>query len=225
MGNRSTLGAWRAQRTERFPHPLDDQDRATSSVLVPETWMPTGTAIATIPVGDRVDDITVSPDGERIYAARSNSIVVINRWHSIVARIPIRGPAKGLAMDVAGAQLFVVHYDGSVVVINTHGYSAQTLWDGPALDVVTSPDGGHLYIAHKQAAGDSANGVVSMLDIARATTVATVPVNDVAALALSPDGSRLYAPVSCGLAHHHQHRQPCRSRNHRHRCLSGNGNC
>jgi DNA-binding beta-propeller fold protein YncE len=179
MGNRSTLGAWRAQRTER------GRDRATGSVLVPDAWMPTEAVIATVPVGGCVDDITVSPDGERIYAARSDSVVVINGWHSIVARIPIRGPAKSLAMDVAGTRLFVVHYDGSVVVINTRDYTAQTPWDGSASDVVISPDGRYLYAAHKQAADDRANGVVSMIDIACATVVATVPVNDVAALAIS----------------------------------------
>jgi YVTN family beta-propeller protein len=106
-------------------------------------------------------------------------------------------------MDFAGTQLFVVHYDGLVMVINTRDYTAQTLWDGRASDVVTSRDGRHLYVAHKQAAGDGANGVVSMLDIACATTVATVPVNDVAALAISPDGSRLYAISYDQGAHYH----------------------
>ena len=36
-------------------------------------------------------------------------------------------------------------------------------------------------------------GIATVIDIDRATTVATVPVDDVAALAISPDGSRLYA--------------------------------
>jgi DNA-binding beta-propeller fold protein YncE len=38
-----------------------------------------------------------------------------------------------------------------------------------------------------------ANGVVFVIDIACATTAATVSVKDAAALAISPDGSRLYA--------------------------------
>jgi YVTN family beta-propeller protein len=155
--------------------------------------MPTETALGAIPIGGPVHDITVGPDGERIYVARSDSIMVINRWHSIVARIPVRGPAKSLAMDAAGTQLFVVHYDGSVVVIDTRAYTAQTPWDGCASDVVVSPDGRHLYAAHEQVTDVEANGVVSIIDIACATTVATVPVNDVAALAISADGSRLYA--------------------------------
>src|SRR2546429_586884 len=214
MGNRSTLSAWRAQRTERehaplaapaavaltlerqlsgdvldggvasfLPFGLDDRDRATGSVLFPAEWMPTETTVGMVRVGDRVDDITVSPDGERIYAAGSDSIMVVNRLHSIVARIPIREPAKSLVTDVAGTQLFVVHYDGSVVVIDTRDYTAQTAWDGCASDVVISPDGRHLYAAHNQAADDRGSGVISMIDIACATTVATLPVSDVAALA------------------------------------------
>ncbi|MBO0883971.1 MAG: YncE family protein, partial [Mycobacterium sp.] len=166
--------------------------------------MPTETAIATVPVGGCVDDITVSPDGGRIYVARSDSVTVINRWHSIVASIPLRGPARSLAMDVAGTQLFVVHYDGSVVVIDTRDYTAQTPWEGCASDVVISPDGRHLYAAHNQAADDRPNGVVSVIDIACATTVATVSVNDVVALAISLDGNRLYA-ISCDRGTYYQY--------------------
>jgi YVTN family beta-propeller protein len=216
MGNRSTVRAWRAPLAppvavdltlERqvsgdpldsgvasfLPFGLDDRDRATGSLLVPDEWMPTETAIGAVQVGGRIHDITLSPDGERIYVARSDSVVVMNRRQSIVARIPIREPGKSLVTDVDGTQLFVVHYDGSVVVIDTRDYTAQTPWDGRASDVVISPDGRHLYAAHNQGADDRANGAVSMIDIACATAVATVPVNDVAALAISPDGSRLYA--------------------------------
>jgi len=61
--------------------------------------------------------------------------------------------------------------------------------------MVLSPDGRYLYVAHDQIT-DGGTGVVSVIDIVSATTVAVVPVNDVAALAISRDGGRLYA-VSC----------------------------
>jgi YVTN family beta-propeller protein len=95
-------------------------------------------------------------------------------------------------MDAEGKLLLVVGYDGSVLVVDTRGYTAHTPWDGHASDVVISPDGRHLYAAHNQASDGGASGAVSVIDIACATTVATVAVNDVAALAISPDGSRLY---------------------------------
>jgi YVTN family beta-propeller protein len=80
-----------------------------------------------------------------------------------------------------------------VLVIDTRDHVAQTLWHGCASDVVVSPDGRHLYAAHSQVADGEAGGAISVIDIACATTVATVPVHDVAALVISPDGSRLYA--------------------------------
>jgi YVTN family beta-propeller protein len=161
-----------------------------------DEWTPAETAIATIPVDGRVHDMIVGPDGEHVYVARSDSVMVINARHHIVGRIPVGGPAKSLVMDADGTQLFVVDYDGSVLVIDTGDYTAQTSWDGCASDVVVSPDGRHLYAAHNRLTDGDVNGVVSVIDIAGVTTVATVPVNNVAALAISPDGSRLYAVSS-----------------------------
>jgi YVTN family beta-propeller protein len=179
MASRTLLDAWRASRA---PHGPD-----------PDEWTPMETAIATILVHGRVHDIAVSPDGEHIYVARSDSVIVINSRHHVVARIPVSGPAKRLVINTDGKQLFVVDHDGSVSVIDTRDYTAQTLWGRCASDVVISPDGRHLYAAHNQVTDGATNGVVSMIDIACATTVATVPVNDVAMLAISPDDSRLYA--------------------------------
>jgi YVTN family beta-propeller protein len=167
----------------------DDRDQVTGS----EECMPAATAIATITIGGRVHDITVSPDGEHLYAARSDSVMVINGRQHIVARIPVTGPVKSLVMAASGRQLFVVDYDGSVLAIDTRDHIAQTLWDGCASDVVVSSDGRHLYIAHKKVTDGEASGAIAVIDTACATTVATVPVHDVAALAMSPDGSRLYA--------------------------------
>jgi YVTN family beta-propeller protein len=174
----------------------DDRDRATGSGPDSDEWTPAETAIATIPVGGPVHDMIVSPDGEHVYVALSDSVMVVDARHHIVARIPVSGPAKSLVTDADGTQLFVVDYDGSVVLVGTGDYTAQTLWGGGASDVVVSPDGRHLYAAHNQVTGGGANGVVFVIDVACATSVATVPVNNVAALTISPDGSRLYAVSS-----------------------------
>jgi YVTN family beta-propeller protein len=208
MATRAPVIAWRASRTRRGRAPLvatppvasthepeevDGPDGATGVRPDPDEWTPAETAIATISVDGRVHDITVSRDGEHVYVARSDSVMVINGRHHIVGRIPVSGSAKSLLMDADGKQLFVVDYDGSVLVVDTRDYTAQTPLGGCASDVVVSPDGCHLYAAHNQVTDGGANGVVSVIDIACATTVATVPVNDLAALAISPDGSRLYA--------------------------------
>lgn len=171
----------------------DDREIVTESGPDSDEWKPAETAVATIAVGGRVHDIVVSPDGAYLYVARSDSVVVINGRQHIVASIPVTGPAKNLVMGADGKQLFVINYDGSVVVIDTLNHIAQTHWDGCASDVVVSPDGRHLYAAHSQVIDGEADGAISVIDIACATTVATVPVHDVAAMAISPDGSRLYA--------------------------------
>ena len=159
-------------------------------------WTPVETAIATIPVGGPVQDIVVSPDGEHVYVARSDSVEVIDGRHRIAGSIPVSGAAKSLVTRAHGNQLFVVDYDGSVSVVDTRDYTTQMLWGGRASAMADSPDGRHLYVAHDQVTEGRAGGAVSVIETASATTVAIVPVNDVAALAISPDGGRLYA-VSC----------------------------
>jgi YVTN family beta-propeller protein len=156
--------------------------------------MPAETAIAAISVDGRVHDITVSPDGEYYYVARSNSVMVINGRHHVVARIPVSGTVKRLVMAADGKQLFVVDYDGSVLLVDTRDYTVQTLWGSRASDVALSPDGRHLYAAHNQVTDGGVNGMVSVIDVACMTTnAAAAPVDNVVALAVSPDGSRLYA--------------------------------
>jgi YVTN family beta-propeller protein len=221
MADRTTLTAWCASRVRRGRAPLVPPPRiastqeprvseevdgpygATGSEPDPDEWTPTETAVATVSVGGRVHDIAVSPDGEYVYAARSDSVVVINGRHHIVARIPVSGPAKSLVMDADGKQLFVVAYDGSVLVVDTRDYTARTLWGGGASDVVVSPDGRHLYAAHDQVTDGGVNGVVSVIDVACATTVTTVPADNVAALTISPDGSRLCAVSSDRRTYYH----------------------
>ena len=175
---------------------VHDGHREAGSRPDSEEWTPAETAIAAIWVDGRVHDISVSPDGERLFVARSDSVMVINGGHHIVGRIPISGSIKRLVMDTDGKQLIVVDYDGSVLVVDTRDYTAQTFWGGCASDVVVSPNGRHLYAAHNRLTDDGVDGGISVIDIACATTVATVPVNDIAALAISPDGGRLYA-ISC----------------------------
>src|ERR1700752_3492512 len=64
----------------------DDPDHVTESGHDSDEWKPAETAIATIAVGGRVHDIVVSPDGDYLYVARSDSVVVIKRWQHTPAR-------------------------------------------------------------------------------------------------------------------------------------------
>ena len=189
----SDVSSFRTRRSCRGVH---CGDSTTGFRPASDEWTPAETAVAAISVDGRVHDMTVSPDGERVYVARSDSVLVINGRHHIVGRIPVTGPAKSLVLGAGGKQLFVVHFDGSVLVVDTRDYTVQAPWRGCASDMVVSQGGRHLYAAH--------DGGISVIDIACAATVATVPVNDVAALAISPDGSRLYA-VSCDRRTYYQY--------------------
>jgi DNA-binding beta-propeller fold protein YncE len=123
---------------------VHDGHRKARSRPDSEEWTPAETAIAAIWVDGRVHDISVSPDGEHLFVARSDSVMVINGGHHIVGSIPVTGPVKSLLMGEDGTRLFVIHYDGSVAVVDTHDYTVQTPWGGCASNVVVSPDGRHL---------------------------------------------------------------------------------
>jgi DNA-binding beta-propeller fold protein YncE len=148
MTTRIPLTAWRPSRVRRGRAPLvppprvastqepqvseklDGPDRATGSGPDCDEWTPAETAVATISVDGRVHDITVSPDGEHVYVARSDSVMVLNGRHHIVGKIPVSGSTKSLVMDADGKQLVVVDYDGSVLVVDTRDYTVQTPWGG-----------------------------------------------------------------------------------------------
>src|ERR1700747_772493 len=61
------IGFW----PRHFSSGPEDRDSETGYGPGSDAWAPVETAIATIWVDDRVQDITVSSDGERVYIARS----------------------------------------------------------------------------------------------------------------------------------------------------------
>jgi YVTN family beta-propeller protein len=69
----------------------------------------------------------------------------------------------------------------------------KTLLDGRVSDVVVSPDGRYVYAAHRQASGRGDADVVTAIDIHSGTTCFTLPINDVAGIAINPAGTLLYA--------------------------------
>jgi YVTN family beta-propeller protein len=174
--------------------PLDLGDDATGSVHDSDYSDPAETVTATILIGGRARDLVVSPDSEYLYVAQRDSVTVIGSGRHIVARVPFTGDPKDIAIDASGTRLFVFSYGGSVSVINTRDQSVRTISGGWNSDVVVSPDGVYIYAADNAIAGR--DSVISVINT-RGTTVATVPVvNDVIALAVSPDGTRLYAVSS-----------------------------
>jgi YVTN family beta-propeller protein len=161
--------------------------------------LPGETIIATIPVGDRVGAMVVSPAGERTYVAQSGAITVLESGHNVIASIPVKGEPRALAISDDGTRLIVLGYRGSVATIDTRDHTVKTIAEGWDSDVVVSPDGRYIYAANnanngvEAAAEDPYSSVIAAIDVDGALIASAPVINDVRALAVSPDGSRLYA--------------------------------
>jgi YVTN family beta-propeller protein len=80
----------------------------------------------------------------------------------------------------------------------------KTLLERCVSGVVVSPDGRYVYAAHRQASGRGDAEVVAAIDIASGTTVFMLPINSAAGIAISPDGTLLYA-LSCDRRTYYQY--------------------
>jgi YVTN family beta-propeller protein len=166
------------------------------------------------PVVGGSDDLAVSPDGSRIYVAAtdytgSHPLSVVDSATNTIIGSPISvGTSVGtklsdLAVSPDGSRVYAIYntYYGSeadqgrVSVINTAtnaaiGTPIPVGWQ--PLAVAVSPDGHRVYVANM-------NGTMSVIDTSTNTVVDTFlfgkSVNDteIQDLAVSPDGSRIYA--------------------------------
>jgi 40-residue YVTN family beta-propeller repeat len=158
----------------------------------------TNTLVTQIPVeGPR--DIALSPDGSHVYVSsvqRTPDFGIIS-FHIIAIDTATNSISGDIVTDGPGA--FTVSPDsskvyrslqGGVAVIdaatNTITTVIPTLFDG---HVVCSPDGTRLYV------GNSNTGGIYIIDTATNTVIDTIPNPPfgLSSIAISPDGSRLYA--------------------------------
>jgi YVTN family beta-propeller protein len=149
--------------------------------------------VRTIPLGCRVHDVVISPDGAYVYATTAKSVNVIDRAHRVVATIPVDVDPKSTMVSPHGSLVYVTGYDGSIAIINTVDQTVRTIdRDASTAQVVSSPKDGYIYSAHNQ----GRNCWISAMSD-DGTTAAVVPVDSYAnALTLSPDGGKLYAASS-----------------------------
>ncbi|MCU1412335.1 MAG: hypothetical protein JWR04_3042 [Rhodoglobus sp.] len=173
-----------------------DDDAGTVSVVD----IAAGSTTATIPVGERPAGLAVSPDGALLYVAENSFAhpavsVIATESRSVVATVPL--PGTGSLLNVAfspdGLKAYVVHgFDttsGSLDIIDvtTSTYERQIPLTGygSPYDIVVSHDGATAYVS----LGD--RGVFGV-DIASGT-ITGVPSGIARGLALSPDGTKIYA--------------------------------
>lgn len=200
----AVIGRLDHPRLPAHQDPLPLGDRTTLAGDNTDYEVPAEAVVATIPVGEGASDIVISPDGHYVYVARRDSVAVIGRGQHVVATIPVAGDARDLAISADGTRLFVADYTGSASVINTHDHSVRTVSGHGNSAVAVSSDGCYIYTARHAISDGERHSVISMIDVDGTTVAAVSVVNDVTALAISPDGARLYA-VSSDRASYYQY--------------------
>jgi len=155
-----------------------------------------------VPVGSEPIDAVASHDGTRVYVSNtgSGSVSVISTLEHAVVGTPIAigHPPRHLAVSTDDSRLLVTDTDRGVSVIDTRTGTVTRRIALPAgtRAVTLSPDGSHAYTC----SGDQCD--LAAIDTGTGRTVAG-PVRlgyDLDWMAVSGDGSRLYAMVSAQAA-------------------------
>jgi YVTN family beta-propeller protein len=153
---------------------------------------PAEAVLATISLGGTAADIAVSPDSDRVYVITDRAVAVIDRSPEVVAVVAIPGDPKALWVNADGSKVYVAGYGGPVSVIETADYTVSTISAQSSTAEVLSPEGRHFYMADFT----GHHGRISVVD-SDGRPIAAVDVdNHITGMAVSPDGSRLYAGTS-----------------------------
>lgn len=154
---------------------------------------------ATIPVGVQPNGIAVSPDNSLVYVVNegSSDLSVINTGtNSVIATIPLPGVGTPLKVAVAsnGERAYVTSSTGLVTVIDTVALAAIATIDvGPpaGAGIVVDPGSSLVY-----AINETGIAVIAALTNTVIDVIAVSP--NLQNLALTPDGSKLYATDADG---------------------------
>jgi YVTN family beta-propeller protein len=175
------------------------------------------TVVATIAVGDEPHAIAITPSGGRVYVAnRSSDNVSVIRTsdNTVMATIPVGHFPQDVAAAPEGGRVYVMNSDeGTVSVIrtsdNTVVATIQVADDASAMAI--TPDGSELYVngtVTTAAAPPFGTVTLSSTSVIRTSdytlrdatpgSLGSAPVD----VAITPDGSRAYLPVSSAFPPH-----------------------
>lgn len=160
------------------------------------------TVVTNVTIGFNPLGIAISPNGSRVYVANDDNTISVLDTATNVAVATIYGSVfpDAIAISPDGNRLFVggsTARAGSMVsvmsVIDTTTNKTISTFDVPGFGgswpVVISPNGERLYVG-------GVTGVIAVLDTRTGTVVSTIQVGTSSDLAVSPDGTRLYATSS-----------------------------
>ena len=156
----------------------------------------TGNVVHTIRVGSSPRGMAFAPGGGRLFVANhdSSSISVVDLAALATVDsfgLPGGGDPEGLAMAPDGSRLYAVNSatTGELLAIDPEtGEVVSTLRAGREPTVVRlSPDGATAYVVNAGA------GTILVVDALTFTTIGNIAVNAVTDIAVSADGTKLYA--------------------------------
>ena len=160
---------------------------ASDTVSVVDTA--TNVVVAIIPVGDRPDELAVTPDGSRVYVVNTQSgtvSVISTASNTVIATVPVGANPQTVTITPNGARAWVSGYSGTVVIDTATDTVVGRVPSLPlTFDVAFSPDGTRAYAADGEA--------LVVVDTATLAVVAVVPGgHSPFEVEVSPDGSRVY---------------------------------
>jgi YVTN family beta-propeller protein len=173
---------------------------STGSNAISVIDLSTNSVVAEIPAAANLQRLSVSPDGETVYALSSSggtsAIVVVDATTNQV-ETSVSPSASCCPNDIA------LMPDGSVLYVSRSGFPGRILLFDTATNsmlpteifvadlpskLAISPFGTHLYVVHQ-------TGAIAVIDTATNSVVATAPsagIDGIRAFALSPDGTKGY---------------------------------
>jgi YVTN family beta-propeller protein len=163
----------------------------------------TNTVIKTITVGTNPTGVAASPDGAFVYVTNSGdgTVSVISTATNTVsgAAITVGTTPQGVVVSPEGSTIYVANYgSGSVSVIDASSHAVISVPVGSTTGAIAvSPDFGSFYVA------SSTGKSVSVFTTGSNALAATVPLGsgvNPTALAVSPDGSKVYVVAAASAA-------------------------
>jgi YVTN family beta-propeller protein len=178
-------------------------DPVQNEVLVVN--LATTNIVARVPTGGAPTVVAISPDGTTTLTGNSASTMVdvVDTGTSKITSVFEAGASPGaLAVTPDGSRVFVADqgpsgYNGGVMVIDTTTFRRLAQIPVPgAATVAILPIGSTVYCGSNRLLGSN-NGAISVIDASTYRITTTIVLGTISAsvpnLAISPDGSKLYA--------------------------------
>ena len=159
------------------------------------------TITTTIPLTNSGFNITVAPNGQRVYASTANGqlFVIDAASNSVVDTLTVGPAANGFAFSPDGSVLYASSRDaGTVTAFRTSDDALLATYTvgGRPQRLAVAPGGARLYAANEDSG-------LSVVDLKRGTVLPSVnPMGSGYGLGITPDGAQLYLtdPLSGRLA-------------------------